>query len=62
LLTQKGVEKQKLPQSFPGAGETGVPIIFSSKGQRSRSSDVKNLKRMTHISRFHHGLQGWKKS
>jgi len=36
--------------TVPSDGVTGVPITVSSKGQRLRSSDVKNLKRTSDAS------------
>jgi len=52
VVTWKNVEKSKLVQTFPRAGVSGVPM-FRWKGQRSRSSDVKN-----HIKLVSYSLTG----
>lgn len=48
-LEEKDIERPKLVRKFPRAGLTSVPI-FGLKGQRSRSPDVKNLQKMTHLA------------
>jgi len=47
-LKKNIVEKSNIP-NFPGLGRvSGVPL-FSSKGERSRSPNVKTLKKLLHI-------------